>query len=362
MGNQQLDTLLSLSQLPEITLTASMAHALENMKKCRTVEKGGRVLFCPECKTSMILYNPCNKRGCPICYQKNQIQWQNKAERKLLPVTHYHLTFSIPDSYTGIWLRNKNAVMDSLFIAVREAIVVIGEDSGLLLGSLLVFQSHGRGMSYKPHMHCVLSSGGLDSEKKWAELKNIPTRKMEQITEETFEEELQKRLKSDVEVRNIKAKAKQYRIYTGIHEGSGKNIIEYLSRSRNGVVIDMEQDLIIEEESIEFKEVDGGVERRTRLDKTTFIERYLNHIPPEGAVVARYYGLYSNRHKEDLRIAKEQIGNGKEEELKPYKELCPKCKKEMIVIEIIKKHEKHLFWKYGNEQGPPGHGEIISVA
>jgi len=124
MGNQQLDTLLSLSQLPEITLTASMAHALENMKKCRTVEKGGRVLFCPECKTSMILYNPCNKRGCPICYRKNQIQWQNKAERKLLPVTHYHLTFSIPDSYTGIWLRNKKAVMDSLFIAVREAIVV----------------------------------------------------------------------------------------------------------------------------------------------------------------------------------------------------------------------------------------------
>ena len=252
--------------------------------------------------------------------------------------------------------------MDSLFIAVREAIAVIGEESGLLLGSLLVFQSHGRGMSYKPHMHCVLSGGGLDRDKNWKELKNIPTRKMEQITEETFEKEIQKRLQSDVEAHDVKAKAKQYRIYTCIHEGSGKNIIEYLSRSRNGVVIDMEQDLIIDEESIEFKEIDGGVELKTRLKKTTFIERYLNHIPTEGSVVARYYGLYSNRHKEDLRIAKEQVGNGKEEELKPYKELCPKCKKEMIVIEIIKKHEKHLFWKYGSEQGPPEHGEIISVA
>lgn len=356
-----LDTLLSLSQLPGITLTASVAHALENMKKCRTAEKGGRVLFCPECKTSMILYNPCNKRGCPICYRKNQLQWQKKAERKLLPTTHYHLTFSLPETHTSIWLKNKEVVMDSLFIAVREAITVIGEESGLLLGSLLVFQSHGRGMTYKPHMHCVLSGGGLDKDKKWNELKNIPTRKMEQKTKEIFEYEIQKRLQGDVESHDKKEKAKQYRIYTGIHEGSGKNIIKYLSRSRNGVVIDMGQELNIEEESIEFKEVDGGVVRKTRLKKTTFIERYLNHIPPEGSVVARYYGLYSNRHKEDLRVAKEQVGK-EEEELESYRELCPKCKTEMIVIEVIRKHEKHVFKKYGSNQGPPGHGEILGVA
>lgn len=290
------------------------------------------------------------------------MQWQKKAERRLLPTTHYHLTFSIPEIYTGIWLRNKKEVMDSLFIAVREAIAVIGKETELLLGSILAFQSHGRGMSYKPHMHCVLSGGGLDRDMNWVELQNIPTRKMEQITEETFENEIQKRLQSDMEAQVVKKKAKQYRIYTGIHKGSGKNIIEYLSRSRHGVVIDMGQEFSIDEESIEFKEVDGGVERKTRLNKITFIKRYLNHIPPAGSVVARYYGVYSNRHKEDLRIAREQIGEGKEEELKPYKVLCPKCKKEMVVIEIIKKHEKNKFLKYGNEHGPPGHGEIISVA
>ena len=242
MVNQKLDILLSLSQLPEITLTAPIEHALENMEKCRTAEKGGQVLFCPDCNTGMILYNPCNKRGCPICYLKNQMQWQKKAERRLLPTTHYHLTFSIPEIYTGIWLRNKKEVMDSLFIAVREAIAVIGKETELLLGSILAFQSHGRGMSYKPHMHCVLSGGGLDRDMNWVELQNIPTRKMEQITEETFENEIQKRLQSDMEAQVVKKKAKQYRIYTGIHKGSGKNIIEYLSRSRHGVVIDMGQE------------------------------------------------------------------------------------------------------------------------
>ena len=136
MGNQQLDTLLSLSQLPEITLTASMAHALENMKKCRTIEKGGRVLYCPDCKTSMVLYNPCNKRGCPICYRKNQLQWQKKASHKILPVTHYHLTFSIPESYTGVWLRKivynpvRNLVIEKGHWKLQNAVVETSMEEG----------------------------------------------------------------------------------------------------------------------------------------------------------------------------------------------------------------------------------------
>jgi hypothetical protein len=358
--HRTLDILLPLSQLPGITLSASLAHAFENMKKCRTAEKGGRVLYCPDCKTRVILYNPCNKRGCPICYRKNQLQWQRKAEHKILATTHYHLTFSIPEFYTGLWLKNKKMFMNCMFIAVREAIALIGQESGLLLGSILVFQSHGSRMSYKPHIHCILSGGGLDKNKKWTSLQNTPTRKMEEITQKTFEKELRKRLNNNVEI--YTSKSKQYPIYTSIHEGSGKTIIEYLSRSRNGVVINMEQEFIIDEDHIKYKETDGGIEREIRLKKKTFIERYLNHIPPEGAVVVRYYGLYSNRHKKDFRIAEEQIGNCIDKKPESYKELCPQCNKEMVVIEIINRNEKDRFWKYGNEQGPPRHGDIIPAA
>ena len=63
-----------------------------------------------------------------------------------------------------------------------------------------------------------------------------------------------------------------------------------------------------------------------------------------------------------MKIAKEQIGNCNEEKPEPYKELCPKCKKEMVVIEVITKNDMHIFWKYGNEQGPPRHRDIIAAA
>lgn len=358
---RMLDILLPLSQLPGVTLTGAMAHALEQMKKCRTAENGGRVLYCPQCHTKIVLYNPCNKRGCPICYKKNQLQWQKRTEHKILATTHYHLTFSIPEIYTGVWIQDPKAVMNSLFAAVKNAIKVVEEDSGLLLGSLQVFQSHGRGMAYKPHMHCVLSGGGLDSNKQWVELERLPIRKMEQETKERFENELRAKLPGDRTVQAIRSKIKQYRVYVSKHVRSGQSIIQYLAKSRNGVVIDMGQEFSIDEESIEFREIDNGVERTTRLSKKTFIERYLKHIPPEGFVVTRYYGLYSNRHKNDLRIAREQIGDV-EEEYKPYKELCPKCETEMVVVEIIAKEDKQLCFRYGDEQGPPEHGVILSVA
>jgi len=362
MQPQKLDILLPLTQLQGITLTEPLALAFEQMKKCRTPEKGGRVYRCPDCGTKVILYNPCNKRGCPICYRKHQIQWQKKTERKILPVTHYHLNFSVPTVYTGIWLRNKNEVMSSLFIAARDALSYVSKETGLLLGSVLVFQSHGRGMSYKPHIHCVLSGGGLDKDNQWINLQNIPTKHMELITKESFEREINRRLHTTTQIIEDSRKAKDYRIYMSIHKNSGKNVIAYLSKSQHGVVIDMEQVFKIEEDSIVFKEADYGSIWETRLLKKTFIERYLNHIPPDRAVVKRYYGLYSNRHSKDLKKARSLIGPVTLEEPHIYKERCPICNQEMELIEVIPKNESYKFRKYGREQGPPKHKTVICVA
>jgi hypothetical protein len=362
MHHHNVDILLSLSNLPSITVTESEKHTLENIKKCRTSEKGGRVLICPNCDSKIILYNPCNKRGCPICYRKNQIQWQKKAERRILPITHYHLTFSIPDSYTTLWLENKREVMESLFIATKEALQLVKKDSGLLVGSLLSFHSHGRGMCYKPHIHCALSGGGIDTDNKWKKLSNIPIRYMEEVTEKVFSRELKIRIQAKDLIIPKKEKPKQYRIYVRIHEKNGNNIIQYLAKSRNGVVIDMEQELKDVGDSIEFKENNNMGDCTTQLKKTTFIERYLNHIPLQGSVVTRYYGLYSNRHKADFDSAKVQVSEKEEKCEMPYKELCPKCKQEMVVLESISSADRQLFWRYGNEQGPPKHREILCFA
>lgn len=124
------------------------------MHTCRTAVRGGRIVQCPKCYTRTIIYNPCNTRGCPICSSRNKVLWQKKVSKKLLPVSHYHLVFSIPSAFTTTWLRNKKRVAEILFKSVSKVIAELRASTGLLCGSALDFQSHGRGMSYKPHIHC----------------------------------------------------------------------------------------------------------------------------------------------------------------------------------------------------------------
>ena len=358
-----LDMLTSLHELPGITLSGALAHSLDGMKKCRTHELGGRMLECPECGTRIIQYNPCNIRGCPICYQKNQIQWKKKAQKRILPTRHYHLTFSIPEHYTRIWLSHKKAVIESLFQAVRVAIRTVIESEGVLVGSLLVFQSHGIGMSYKPHMHCVLSGGGLDSNGRYRELGSIPFHDLEAIAEAEFESNIKKSIGTEEVAELCLEKKNSYRVYTGIHKESGNTIIEYLSGTRNGVVVDIEEELEIEADEIVIRQKENGSVRITHLDKMTFLERYLNHIPPERTVMARYYGLYSNRHKDDYKKARKQVKDeNKKEEEKPYNELCPVCNVETRVAFMFNRDELHLIPKIRDKNGPPKHGYIIYIA
>jgi len=239
----------------------------------------------------------------------------------------------------------------------------MSESEGLLLGSLLVFQSHGIGMSYKPHMHCVLSGGGLDSSGRYREIRSIPFHDLEEIVQDEFESNLKKRLGTE-EAAGIGLQSKKsYRVYTGIHEESGNQIIEYLSGTRNGVVVDIEDELDIENDGVVIKENENGKVRMTHLDMKTFFERYLNHIPPERTVMARYYGLYSNRHKEDYKRARKQIKKeNKAEDVKPYMELCPVCKAETRVVFLFKRNELYLIPGLENTNGPPRHGEIIKIA
>lgn len=352
------DTVLSLSTAQGITLSNDMVLALEGMKKCRTVKNGGRILFCPHCKAHIVLYNPCNKRGCPVCATKNHLAWQNKTLKRILPTTHYHLTFSIPEYYTPLWLKNKKIVADCLFKAVSTAIDELGKAAGLLIGSILVFQSHARGMAYKPHIHCVLSAGGLDKTDTWQNLQNLPLRLLEETTKTTFEEEIVQKLGHCI-VLNDTAR---YRVFVQIHENTGAHIVQYLSKTRTGVVLDPEQELLIDDDVVEFFEEHNGEQRTTRLSQKVFLERYLNHIPVKGSVTARYYGLYANRHKQEYAKAYEQLSQEKQEHLEPYVEKCPECNSELTLVLKFKKNETPDFETYGFNRGPPNHADFKAIA
>jgi hypothetical protein len=230
------------------------------------------------------------------------------------------------------------------------------------LGSVLAFQSHGRGMSYKPHMHCILTAGGLDSENNWIDIGSVKYRELEEKVEQYFHEEIQSKI---LEKRLGEEKRKDWRVYATYHHESGNRIAEYLAHSYGGVVIDIEKGFkdYNEKGMVKIEEEHNGKTVETILNKRTFLERYLNHIPPAGTVMVRYYGVYANRHKKDLERINEIFDRQNEDEWESEQiiEKCPVCKTTMKVeFVILPQSESELLRRI--RFGPPKHKQIVVMA
>ena len=349
----------------DFPLSSDHELALSNMQTCRTSERGGQILCCPDCGSTMIWYNPCNNRGCPICYRKNQIKWSKKRQKKLLPVSHYHLVFSIPQPFVITWLSHKRNTSEALFSCVGKAIRELGKEYGLLLGSILAFHSHGKGMCYKPHIHCVLTAGGMNANGKWIEIGSLKYSRLVDKIRETLYRILAERISLEQMPDPRTIKDREWTVFSTMHQKTGKWIIDYLSHSISGVVIQMDQDFIIdkEKETVRFSEEHSGKQIETILSYRNFTERYLNHIPPSGEVMIRYYGLYANNYVNELEAIREQliVPDSEEDELdeEVQENVCPMCQGKMYAIITFAPNELPMFIRYTYVHGPPEHGEMI---
>ncbi|MCK5341776.1 MAG: transposase zinc-binding domain-containing protein, partial [Candidatus Heimdallarchaeota archaeon] len=216
-------------------LAPDQYYALQNMSYCRTIEKGGRITHCPACKTNTILYNPCNQRGCPQCYKKNQIQWSNKLKSKLLPIGHYHLVFSLPQHLTYIWLMDKANFINSFFHSVQQAFKQLRKETGLILGITMAFQSHGQGLCYKPHIHCIVTNHGINEKKEWVACGAISYNLLRDTVKELLIPHLNKKLdpikKGIAETPFALCDDREWTVFPSIHKYNADKIVNYLSKS-----------------------------------------------------------------------------------------------------------------------------------
>ena len=355
---------------PGALLDKEQAQAASNILSCRTIDLGGRVVYCPKCHTHTVLYNPCNQRGCPNCSKKNQAKWNRKMHAKILPMGHYHLIVSLPEEMNTLWLIDRRQFISSFFHAVDLGFKNMCKESGITPGVILVFQSHSVGLAYKPHMHCIVTDGGVNAENDWFE--SYPSMKYSIICDtvrETLLPHFIKKLsgvkRNTVRFETRNCQDREYTVYPAIHKFNGDNIVDYLSKSICGFISDIEDiDFDNYNNTATIYERYRGETRKTVLSMRIFRERYFNHVPPKGTVTIRNYGLYSNRQVETLeRIRVEELGGVKE--IIDDEETCPECDTPLETIDvfgrgkplplIVRLYLSKYCW-------PPGHGQLLGIA
>ena len=145
----------------------SHKRALADIEACCTKQLGGRLYQCDDCSESFWVYHCCRNRACPKCHAKQTEQWLAKRQAELLPCDYFHAVATVPSELRGVFRRHQKLMYGLLMRVSAEAVqelCAVRRHLGALPGILSIFHSWNGQLQYHPHVHMLITGGGISSD------------------------------------------------------------------------------------------------------------------------------------------------------------------------------------------------------
>jgi Putative transposase/Transposase zinc-binding domain len=306
---------------------AHVTKVLQRIKNCRTAALGYHLYCCTnnECRHLQYRYHSCRDRHCPNCGTINKQQWIEARMRELLPVKYYHVVFTLPNELNSLVMGNRKRLYKLLFDASSATLLCFAKDKkymGAIPGIISVLHTWGQQLSFHPHIHCIVSGGGIllstgEKELKWIPAKRnkddflFPVKAMSIVYRTKFLQTLQQ-LMNDGEVLSPKEDfrqlinllyTKEWNVYAKAPFGGPQSVVEYLGRYTHKVAISNHRidsiDDVAGTVSFSYKDyADNARQKQMTISITEFIRRFAQHILPKRFTKIRTYGYLSNRNRQ----------------------------------------------------------------
>ena len=134
-------------------LSTQQHKAMDAIEQCRTSALGGHKEKCDHCGFERISYNSCRNRHCPKCQALAKEKWLLNRKRTLLPISYFHVVFTIPDGLNRIALINQRIIYDILFKSSSETLLTLARDGrhlGAEIGFIVLLHTWGQNMMDHP--------------------------------------------------------------------------------------------------------------------------------------------------------------------------------------------------------------------
>ena len=303
-------------------LSVQQIKTIDAIKSCRSSELGYHKLVCNECAHEQISYNSCRNRHCPKCQMTKQIKWTDKLKAEVLPVRYFHIVFTLPELLRALAYINQNTVYSILFGAASQTLKQVALNPKFLGAEpafLAVLHTWGQNLSYHPHLHMIVSAGGLDPDGlEWKHSNKkffVPVKALSKVFRAKFtdmlEDEYNKNTlnipdtQKEIDYHNFKKLksllyTKNWNVYSKkTFKGAGK-VIEYLGRYTHKVAISNSRIISLENGKVKLKYKDYRDNNKWKIMELTaleFIRRFVQHILPNNFYKIRYFGLLANKNR-----------------------------------------------------------------
>jgi hypothetical protein len=305
-------------------LSSPQKRVYSDIQACRTAVMGGHVRACEHCDHQEISYNSCRNRHCPKCQALARAHWLEQRAAELLPISYFHVVFTLPSEVAALALQNKRLLYGMLFEAGSQTLMKVAANPRHLgadqIGLLAVLHTWGQNLMHHPHLHCVVSGGGLSQdEARWIASRKyyfLPVRVLSRVFRNKFRAllqrafqrgelkflgELQPLADPDAFRRFLSAATnREWIVYAKRPFGDPTCVLKYLARYTHRVAISNSRLLAYRDGCVTFRYKDYAQQARQRtmtLPAAEFIRRFLLHVLPDGFMRIRHYGYLANRHR-----------------------------------------------------------------
>ncbi len=333
--------------------------AIADIINCRTSVLGAHIDCCDECGFEKISYNSCRNRHCPKCQAFAKEDWLERQNRNLLECPYFHVVFTVPQELNPVFYQNQRRMYALLFKAASETILELCADRkylGAKPGITAVLHTWGQNLSYHPHLHCVVSGGGLTEFNSWKNSRNkffIPIKVLSKKFRGKFLHCLHMehlrfygdtaRLGNPHEFDSLVAALYKtdWITYCKPPFGGPQKVMDYLGRYTHRVAISNNRIMGELNGRVSFKwrdYADGNQQKIMTLSADEFIRRFLLHILPSGFRKIRHFGIFASRNKTGRLALCRRLTNTRflfapeapvqrlNRIFGPDWNLCPKCK------------------------------------
>ena len=365
--------------LPDFSRTHRLpAHhwkVLRALAACHTPALGGHQYQCAHCGREHFVPHSCGNRHCPSCQRLKGAQWLAEQTRHLLPISYFHVVFTLPHELNPLIQYNQARLYTLLFASATATLLEFGRNNlQATLGITAVLHTWSQNLLDHYHLHCVVTGGGLSLDgEQWVSLGPrwlFSVRALSLVFRAKFRDGLQQlfdegrlqfpQLEPRLADPGFFARWRrrlcrhQWVVYTKRPFAGPQAVLAYLCRYTHRVAITNRRLEALDRPTgtITFRYKDyarGSQIRSMTLEQQEFLRRFCLHILPPRFVKIRHFGILANRDRStNLTQARARLAQCPEKPEEAHKTVltikplgtpplvCPHCgRPTLLLIRVI---------------------------
>jgi hypothetical protein len=224
------------------------------------------------------------------------------------------LTFTLPEELRDLAHLHQRVVYDFLIRAAADSVLHLANDArflGATPGILAVLHTWTRDLRYHPHVHLLVTGGGIAAGGEvWRKTQHATFLLPGRVLSAFFRNRIREHCQAAGLLHSTPRRVWRRRwVVHAQFAGTGEAVLDYLARYVHRVAIPNSRIDAMDEGTITFRYRNNrtGSLCRCTLPHGEFLHRFLQHVLPRGFVKVRSYGIYASSKRADLAAARELL-------------------------------------------------------